>query len=30
MDYQKQLGDAISMLRSALEELAEVAVDSRH
>lgn len=28
-DYQKQLGDAIGMLRSALEALAEVAVDAR-
>ena len=28
-DYQKQLGDAVNMLKSALEELAEVAVDSR-
>ncbi len=28
-DYQKQLGDAVNMLKSALEELAEVALDSR-
>ena len=28
-DYQKQLGDAVNMLKSALEELAEVTVDSR-
>lgn len=28
-DYQKQLGDAVNMLKSALEELAEVAVDAR-
>jgi ABC-type transporter Mla subunit MlaD len=27
-DYQKQLGDAVGMLRSAIEELAEVAVDA--
>lgn len=28
-DYQKQLGNAVAMLQSALEELAEVAVDAR-
>lgn len=28
-DYQKQLGDAVGMLRLALEELAEVAVETR-